>query len=188
MAQVDEKAVENVKAEVSLVRLVEAAGVELRPEGKQLRGPCPFHPDEGSSLILSPERNTWRCEGPCEAQGSVVEWTMRAEGVSERHAVELLREGAVPSGLTGDRKTRSTVKKLPSPLPVGASGAELLEGVADFYAQTLRETPQALEYLERRGLGDPSCWTASASAAPTARSATACRRATARRAQSCAAS
>jgi len=155
MGRVPEETVEKLKAEISLVRLAEAAGVELRPEGKQLRGTCPFHEDEGSSLVLSPAQNTWRCEGPCEAHGSVVEWTIRAEGVSESHAVELLREGVEPSGARGPRRAPSTVKKLPAPLPIGASGPELLEGVADFYAQTLRETPRALEYLDRRGLGDP---------------------------------
>ncbi len=58
--------------------------------------------------------------GACQAGGSVIDWVMRAEGVSFRHAVELLRDGVAPSALDGRRAARSTVSRLPSPLPTGA--------------------------------------------------------------------
>lgn len=72
-------------------------------------------------------------------------------------------DGVAPSVLEGEGRerrrgrprrvgVRSSVSKLPSPLPVGADDRELLERVAGFYAQTLRESPEALSYLERRGL------------------------------------
>ena len=137
------------------MRLAELAGVELRPQGEQLTGRCPFHPDESTSLRISPKENAWRCTGACEAGGSAIEWTMRAEGVSFSHAVELLRDGVVPSKPRSRRSTRSTAPKLPALLPQGAGERELLERVVDFYAQTLRESPEALAYLKRRGLGDP---------------------------------
>lgn len=155
MARIPEHLIEQIKAEVSVVRLAELAGVELRPEGENLVGNCPFHPDEGSSLVVSPTENAWRCNGECEAGGSAIEWTMRAEGVSFPHAAELLRDGALPSTPRSQRSTRSTVAKLPPLLPQGAGERELLERVVDFYAQTLSESPEALAYLKRRGLGDP---------------------------------
>lgn len=51
----------------------------------------------------------------------MIDWVMRWEGVSFRHAVELLRDGIAPStgpspNATGVRPARSTVAKLPSPL------------------------------------------------------------------------
>jgi DNA primase len=153
--RIPEEVIEQLKRQVSLVRLAEAAGVELRPEGAGLVGACPFHDDDSDSLLVSPEENTWRCTGDCEVGGSVVEWTMRAEGVSPRHAVELLRDGAVPSPAGSRPPTRSTVSRLPSSLPSGADRGELLERVVDFYARTLRESPEALAYLERRGLRNP---------------------------------
>lgn len=154
MARIPEKVIEQIKTEVSVVRLAELAGVELRPHGDEQSGHCPFHPDDSSSLLISPKDNAWRCTGECEAGGSAIEWTMRAEGVSFSHAVELLRDGVVPSK-PSRRSKRTTVAKLPTLLPQGAEGRELLERVVDFYAQTLRESPEALAYLERRGLGDP---------------------------------
>ncbi len=154
MARIPEEIIERLKEEVALQRLVELAGVELRRQGKDLVGCCPFHEDRSPSLVVSPEKNLWHCMGACQAGGSVIDWTMRAEGVSFRHAVELLRDGIAPSSLGGRRAVRSTVSKLPSPLPVGADEGELLERVAGFYAQTLRESPEAQGYLQRRGLAD----------------------------------
>jgi DNA primase len=155
LARIPDEVIERLKEEVSLQRLVELAGVELRRQGKDLVGLCPFHEERTGSLVISPEKNLWHCMGACQAGGSVIDWVMRAEGVSFRHAVELLRDGVAPSALSGGRVTRSTVAKLPSPLPIGAGERELLERVVGFYAQTLRECPEALGVLERRGLDDP---------------------------------
>ena len=93
MARIPESEVERLKDEVSLERLVEAAGVELRRQGKDLVGCCPFHEDRSPSLVISPAKNLWHCLGACQAGGSVIDWVMRTDGVSFRHAVELLRDG-----------------------------------------------------------------------------------------------
>ncbi len=156
MARIPDHEVERLKEDVSLQRLVELAGVELRAQGKDLVGLCPFHEDRTPSLVITPQKNLWHCLGACRAGGSVIDWTMRAEGVSFRHAVELLRDGIAPSPLaSGGRAARSTVTRLPSPVEAGAGDRELLGRVVGFYAQTLRESPDALAYLERRGLRHP---------------------------------
>jgi len=93
LARIPESEVERLKDEVSLERLVEAAGVELRRQGKDLVGCCPFHEDRSPSLVISPAKNLWHCLGACQAGGSVIDWVMRTDGVSFRHAVELLRDG-----------------------------------------------------------------------------------------------
>jgi DNA primase len=78
--------------QVAAQRLVEAAGVKLVRRGADLVGRCPFHEDAGTSLTIDPSENTWACS-VCKAGGSAVEWVMKAEGVSRRHALELLAEG-----------------------------------------------------------------------------------------------
>ncbi|MHB8660146.1 MAG: CHC2 zinc finger domain-containing protein [Solirubrobacteraceae bacterium] len=155
MARIPESEVERLKDEVALERLVEAAGVELRRQGKDLVGCCPFHDDRTPSLVISPAKNLWHCLGACQAGGSVIDWVMRTEGVSFRHAVELLRDGVAPSRVSGPAPTRSTVTKLPSPLERAADDRELLGRVVGFYQRTLRESAEALGYLERRGLRHP---------------------------------
>lgn len=42
--------------------------------------------------MISLEKNLWHCLGACQAGGTVIDWVMKAERVSLRHAVELLRE------------------------------------------------------------------------------------------------
>jgi len=155
MARIRDSEIERLKEEVSLQRLVELAGVELRRQGKDLVGCCPFHEDRTPSLVVSPAKNLWHCLGACQAGGSVIDWVMRVEGVSFRHAVELLRDGVAPTQIAGGERRParvSTVTKLPSPLERTADDRELLERVVGFYAQALKESQEALGYLERRGL------------------------------------
>lgn len=97
MARIPDEQIERLKEEVALERLVEAAGVELQRRGKDLVGCCPFHEDRTPSLVISPAKNLWHCMGACQEGGSVIDWVMRWEGVSFRHAVELLRDGVAPS-------------------------------------------------------------------------------------------
>ena len=86
--------------------------------------------------MISPGKNLWHCLGACQAGGSVIDWVMRVEGVSFRHAVELLRDGVAPTRLTESGPARvSTVTRLPSPLERTADDRELLERVVGFYAQ-----------------------------------------------------
>jgi DNA primase len=155
VARIPDAEIERLKEEVSLQRLVELAGVELRRQGKDLVGCCPFHEDRSPSLVISPGKNLWHCLGACQMGGSVIDWVMRVEGVSFRHAVELLRDGVAPTRVAdgGRGPVRiSTVTRLPSPLERTADDRELLERVVGFYHQALKESQDALGYLERRGL------------------------------------
>jgi len=156
VARIPDEEVERLKVEVSLQRLVEAAGVVLRRAGADLVGCCPFHDDREPSLVVSPGKNLWHCMGACQAGGSVVDWVMRTEGVSFRHAVELLRDGrAGTEPLAGPAPSRSSVTKLPSPLQRTAEDAELLGQAVGFYHQTLIESPEALGYLQARRVDHP---------------------------------
>ncbi|KAF1684474.1 hypothetical protein B1992_15065 [Pseudoxanthomonas broegbernensis] len=94
MARIPEAEVERLKAEVSLQRLVEAKGVKLARQGKDWLGRCPFHDDKTPSLVVSPGKNLWHCLGACATGGTVIDWVMRAEGVSFRGATGY-RPGAI---------------------------------------------------------------------------------------------
>jgi DNA primase catalytic core len=146
---------ERLKAEVSLVRLVEERGIGLRRHGKDLVGLCPFHDDHEPSLVVSPGKNLWHCMGACAAGGSVIDWVMRSEGVSFRHAVELLQAG-MPGGVSsGPPPARSSTTRLAAPVDADASDAELLAQVVAFYHETLAGAADAMAYLERRQISDP---------------------------------
>ncbi len=127
---------------MSLVSLAEAAGVALRETDADLTGCRPFHEDRTPSLMISPGKNLWHCLGRARP-GSVIDWMMRAEGVSFRHAVELLRDGR-PAVSSGPGPKRSTVRKLASPVQPGAQDQELLDQVTGYYHRVLKESPDAL--------------------------------------------
>jgi DNA primase catalytic core len=154
MPRIPDETIERLKQEISLERLVEARGVKLARHGADLIGLCPFHDDHEPSLVISPKKNLWHCLGACQMGGTVIDWVMKSEGVSFRHAVELLRADVPVLAASGSVK-ESTVRKLPPPVDRDAGDAAMLEQVVSYYHETLKQSPEALAYLEKRGLTNP---------------------------------
>ena len=153
MPRIPDDDLARLKQEVSLQRLVEAKGVKLSRHGGDLIGLCPFHNDTTPSLVVSPDKNLWHCLGACQAGGSVIDWVMKAEGVSFRHAVELLRADAPSLAASAGRVVKkSSVVKLAPVLAHDADDQAALVHVVDYYNATLKESPEALAYLDKRGL------------------------------------
>ena len=161
MARIPEDEVERLKREVSVQRLAEARGIKLVRHGANLLGKCPFHDDKTPSLVISPAKNLWNCLGACNTGGSCIDWVMRANGVSFRHAVELLRADHLPLARPVLESRRAalpkvgTVRKLPPPVAREADDRVLLMQVADYYTETLKQSPEAMKYLSSRGLTSP---------------------------------
>jgi DNA primase catalytic core len=155
MARIPEQVVERLKAEISVQRLAEARGVAFKQHGSDLIGRCPFHDDKTPSLVITPAKNLWHCLGACQAGGTVIDWVMKSEGVSFRHAVELLQNDYQPLAASPGASPikHSTVKKLAMPIAADAEDAKLLAQVIEYYHETLLESPEAIEYLKRRGIG-----------------------------------
>jgi len=63
MARIPQEEIERLKSEISVERLVEAAGVAVRKASKDLLGRCPFHDDTEASLVVTPAKNLWHCFG-----------------------------------------------------------------------------------------------------------------------------
>jgi DNA primase catalytic core len=155
MARIPEAELERLKAEISVERLVEASGVELKAAGKDLLGRCPFHDDREASLIVTPAKNLWHCFA-CQIGGGPIDWVMKTKGVSFRHAVELLREGAAPGTGAIELPARAGrgMRVLAPPMHFDAGDQALLEQAIVYYHERLKQTPEALAYLARRGLDD----------------------------------
>ena len=149
MARIPPDELERLKAGVSVERLVEASGVALKAVGKDLHGCCPFHDDREASLVVTPAKNLWHCFS-CQIGGSPIDWMMKSKGVSFRHAVELLREGEIdlPAAKHG------TVRALAPPVRFDADDAALLAETIGYYHERLKQSPEALGYLAKRGIHD----------------------------------
>ena len=123
----DRAELDELKARVDLAAVMQKSGLTLRPEGRNLATRCPFHADgETPNLIVSPAKGLWHCMA-CGAAGNAIQFVQRHDGVSFRHAFEVLAHGrgvAFTNGGTGPLK-RCTVSKLPCPLDPEAGGIPL---------------------------------------------------------------
>ncbi len=151
MARIPDSEIERLKSQVSLLRLIEARGMALTKQGKDWAAKCPFHEEATASLVVSAGKNLFHCFG-CGAAGGPIDWVMKIDGVSFRRAVEVLRGelGEVPDSPLAAGSVSDT-----APALEGGNDAALLASVIDYYQATLKQSPEALDYLHARGLDHP---------------------------------
>jgi DNA primase len=156
MARIPQEEIDRIKHEVRIEDLVRARGIELRKHGtSDLAGKCPFHQDDTPSLVITPEKGLWHCMGACQTGGDVFAWVMKTEGVSFRHAYELLRSRFfVASSPDEPISAKSTVPKLGSPFTVEMDDDELRSVYVDYCHEELKRSPEAIAYLEKRGIAN----------------------------------
>ncbi|NRA28442.1 MAG: toprim domain-containing protein, partial [Opitutales bacterium] len=145
---------EHVKSNIDLAALVRSKGIELKRHGsKDLAGLSPFTDEKTPSFIVTPGKNLWHCMSSGKG-GTVIDFLIQHDGLSFRHAVELLKEEH-PQVFGGANVQKSTVRKLEAPVSFDADDHALLDQTLDYYQKRLQETLSALEYLKKRGLNDP---------------------------------
>ena len=155
MARFPEEEIQRLKKEISVADLVRARGVVLTKSGDNLLGLCPLHADREPSLVVTPSSNLWHCLGACQTGGSVIDFVMKAEGVSFRHAVELLQSGADLTRRAGEpagAPKHPRRRKLEPLVGENATDAELLRAVTAHYHVALLKDEQARAYLVSRGI------------------------------------
>ncbi|MBD2782254.1 CHC2 zinc finger domain-containing protein, partial [Xenorhabdus szentirmaii] len=139
---------QHLKAAASLVAVIEQQGRKLTPRGKDLTVLCPFHSEKTPSMVITPAKNLYHCFG-CDAGGSVLDWVMKTERLSLRHAVERLR------AVLGNNPSVEPLV-VPAELAGEAVGQQaLLLRVVEFYHQTLLNAPEVHQYLKKRRLDHP---------------------------------
>ena len=150
MPRTPEDVINRLKTDVSLVRLVEDTGTKFTRQGKDYLGHCPFHDDKTPSLVVTPANNLWHCLGACNMGGSTIDWVMKSQGVSFKHAVEILKQD--PSSLAANPV--KTVPKLDNPISEDVDNQAVMQQVIRYYHTTLLASAEAQEYLAKRGLDD----------------------------------
>ena len=139
-----------IKNAVDIVALV-GESLTLRRVGNKYKALCPFHDDHNPSLELNPERQSYKCWS-CGAGGDIFDFVKNYEHVDFAEALRMLADRA------------GIVLEKPSPSAAAASSrgpskTELLEVNAwaeEVFAGALRESSEALGYLESRGLSRAS--------------------------------
>ncbi|WP_454740474.1 DNA primase [Cupriavidus necator] len=137
--------------------------VDLRRGGTTVMGKCPFHNDSTASLSVSAEKGFFNCFG-CGAGGNAVKWAQLTYGLTFPKAVQLLAERAsIPfphSGTTPNPirrpapvvKARPTADKQALPAVPAENLYQVTRIAADAYISALARAPEAIAYLESRGI------------------------------------
>ena len=167
---------ERVKQAIDIVDLV-GSHIQLRRQGRNYVGLCPWHDDSRPSLQVNPERQSFKC-WVCDIGGDVFSFVMKMEGVEFREALEMLadRAGIVhrEAAAAPFRRSARSRKRLASEriwricgrpdrsrfaAPTSAENKRtLLQAMAwavNQYHQCLLEAPEAdaaRRYLQERGI------------------------------------
>ncbi len=122
--------------------------VKLKRAGANFSACCPFHSEKSPSFTVSPTKQFYHCFG-CGAHGTAVGFLMEYSGLGFVDAVKELAQGiglVVPEEPSHEPQRRRNQ---------GEDGEDLhavMLKAAQFYRGALKDAPQAIEYLKRRGL------------------------------------
>lgn len=136
--------VEEIKGRLDLVDLI-SQYVVLKKAGTNYKGVCPFHQEKTPSMMVSPQKQIWKCFG-CGKGGDHYAFVMEAEHLEFGDALRLL---AQRTGITLQPRTTAEHQS--------QGRKELLYRInklaAAIFQKILVETPEgkkALDYLESR--------------------------------------
>lgn len=113
--------------------------VDLRKEGRLLKGCCPFHHDNTPSFYVSDERGRYWCFG-CDAKGGVFDFVMEYYKVSLPEAIAIV----VADAALGVRP--------PAPAKAPKDGDSRRQAIAIWNAANEIGDTVAAKYLKQRGL------------------------------------
>ncbi len=86
--------IDEIKASIDIVDLINSMGVGLRRSGRSFVGFCPFHPNTRTPAFhVYPDTQSFYCFG-CHAAGTAFDFVMRKQGLDFKGALGLLAERA----------------------------------------------------------------------------------------------
>jgi len=124
--------------------IVEVVGrrTQLKKAGREFKACCPFHDEKTPSFTVSPGKGFYHCFG-CGAHGTAVGFLMEYEHMSFVEAIESL---ASSMGVEVPRSESDQPAQRYDEL------FSLMDTVARHWQSSLKESPEAVEYLKNRGI------------------------------------
>jgi len=126
---------QQLKQQIPLLDYLQRSNWQARrvgPQQEEFAGRCPFHRETRASFYVNARKSLFYCHG-CGRGGDLIRFVELSRGLSFRQSVAYLQQQITP--------------------PVHH---DVLEQTAAFYQFQLHRHPEAAQYLEQRGLHDPS--------------------------------
>ena len=139
---IEKSSIEELRQRADIVDII-SSYIELRKNGANYLGICPFHQDKNPSMSVSSVKGFYHCFA-CGAGGDVFKFVQDYERLSFSEAVEKVAHLSNFSLRYTDAKSYKNDRSLKNILPL----------LNSFYKNSLSKHKQALNYLYSRGLND----------------------------------
>ena len=137
--------IQDLLSRVDIVEVIDRH-VKLKRAGANHVACCPFHSEKTPSFTVSPTKQFYHCFG-CGAHGTAVGFLMEHSGMG---FVEAVKELAQSVGMKVPEEQRSEAAQRRA--EHGVTLYEVLLQAAQHYRARLKDAPQAIAYLKKRGL------------------------------------
>ncbi len=138
--------VEEIKNRLDIVDVV-SKYVVLKKSGRNFSGLCPFHNEKTPSFVVTPSRQIFKCFG-CNEGGDVIAFLMK---INNQSFIDVVKEQASLLGIElpnsygeKSKETKEETERL----------KDAVYEAMVFYHNNLQNNEKALEYLEKRGVGE----------------------------------
>ncbi|EUJ43050.1 DNA primase [Listeria riparia FSL S10-1204] len=93
MQRIPEEKIDEIRSQVDIVDVV-GNYVQLKKQGRNYTGLCPFHGEKTPSFSVSPEKQIFHCFG-CGKGGNVFSFLMQIDGLSFVESVKKVADLAI---------------------------------------------------------------------------------------------
>jgi len=133
--------IDELLSRVDIIGVIEPR-IPLKKAGANYVARCPFHQEKTPSFTVSPTKQIYHCFG-CGVSGNAISFLMEYERLSFVEAIETLAHQA---GIEVPHTEESHQDKS------AVDYYQLMGEIAVYYYQRLKQYPEAVEYLKKRGL------------------------------------
>ena len=151
MARIPNELIDQIRDSVDIVDII-SQDVQLKKQGKNLMGHCPFHRDDTPSFAVNEQKQFFYCFS-CHRSGNVFGFLQQLHNLSFPKAVQKVAEMSninIPQQYTGQQAGAATVDSSPKGQLI-----KLHDQAAKLYHHILVNTEAgqaALHYLTKRGM------------------------------------
>ncbi|WP_409301732.1 DNA primase [Peribacillus sp. SCS-155] len=147
-ARIQDEKINQIREAVDIVDLI-SEYVQLKKQGRNYFGLCPFHGENSPSFSVSPDKQIFHCFG-CGAGGNVFTFLMDIEGYSFIESAKALSEKAnIPLDIDLDKAAGKS--SIPETSRQMIEAHDLLRKFFHHLLMNTKEGQEALEYLLTRG-------------------------------------